>query len=114
MLEDMLDQLGCTVTCAATTIPRALAHVAATPAIDVAILDVHIGGDMIYPVADALLERQIPFLFSTGYSPADMVLRYPASLCLSKPYTSEELDAALVKLGAGRASSNRQPQLSVG
>ena len=36
------------------------------PDISAAILDVNVGNEMIFPVADALLERSLPFLFATG------------------------------------------------
>src|SRR5450759_3942971 len=36
-------------------------------AIDVAVLDVNINGQLSYPIADALAARGVPFVFSTGY-----------------------------------------------
>jgi hypothetical protein len=32
-----------------------------------AILDINLGGAMVYPVADALRARGVPFIFATGY-----------------------------------------------
>ena len=32
-----------------------------------AILDINLGGEMVFPLADLLRERHIPFVFATGY-----------------------------------------------
>jgi CheY-like chemotaxis protein len=70
LVEDMLRDLGCDVI-KAGHLPRALT-LANTAALDGAILDVNIDGEMVYPVARALRARGIPFIFSSGYT-ADMV-----------------------------------------
>ena len=46
----------------------ALALLEAGPAPVVAILDIGLGDETVYPVADALRTRGIPFMFATGYS----------------------------------------------
>lgn len=46
---------------------QALALVAATRDIDGALLDVHLQGELVYPVAQSLRERHVPILFVTGY-----------------------------------------------
>lgn len=91
MLEDVLTDFGCVVAGVAATVSDALSQAAATPAIDAAILDVHLGGETVYPVADLLDARGVPFVFSTGYGPADLRQRYPQSQLLDKPYTPEAL-----------------------
>ena len=35
--------------------------------LDGAVLDVNLGGERVFPVADALAERGVPFIFATGY-----------------------------------------------
>jgi DNA-binding NtrC family response regulator len=91
MLETMLADIGCVVAAVAPDVRTALARVDAAPSIDAAILDVRLGGETVYPVADALEKRGVPFIFSTGYGTADLVDRYPRSLVLHKPYTSGNL-----------------------
>ena len=98
MLEDVLADFGCVVTGPAETVAKALSLIAGTADIDAAILDVHIGGEMVFPVADALRDRQVPFVFSTGFGPADLATRYPDSPLLAKPYPPEALAATLAKL----------------
>ena len=94
-LEDMLADFGCTVAGVAATVDDAMSKVQATDGIDAAILDVHVGGEMIFPVADVLVERGVPFVFSTGYGSADLVRRYPQCPLLNKPYDSQTLAKVL-------------------
>ena len=41
-----------------------------------AVLDVHLNGQMSYPIADALAARGVPFVFSTGYDKDTLSERY--------------------------------------
>lgn len=98
MLEDTLADLGCVVAGSANSVAQALSRIEGGPAIDAAILDVHLGGETVFPVADALASRKVPFVFSTGFGPADLDTRYPNSRLLAKPYPAEALAAALSDL----------------
>src|SRR5207248_660126 len=93
MIEDILADFGCVVAGSAETVAKALSLIANTSDLDAAILDVHIGGEMVFPVADALRDRHVPFVFSTGFGPADLTTRYPGSPLLAKPYPPEALAA---------------------
>jgi CheY-like chemotaxis protein len=95
MLEDMLADLGCILAGSAGTVAEALSQIVGDSAIDAAILDVHLGGEVVYPVADALRERSVPFIFSTGFGSADLAARYPNYPLLAKPYPPDALAAAL-------------------
>lgn len=44
------------------------------------------------------MTRQAPFIFSTGYGPADLAQRYPERPLLFKPYQPSALAAALSNL----------------
>lgn len=88
--EGILLDLGCTTVAAAGSVEAALAIIA-EERIDAVLLDLNLGGDISYPVADALRARDIPFAFTTGYG--DAVLR-PEDLSrplLTKPYSVAEL-----------------------
>jgi CheY-like chemotaxis protein len=95
MLEDMLEDIGYRVVIAGR-VTKAIG-LAATTAIDCAILDVNLAGETSYLVADELRRRGIPFFFSTGYSAAILRADYRDSPVLSKPYSSESLQRAIEK-----------------
>lgn len=65
-IEGALADMGCTAVSAAATIDEALALLE-TERFDVAMLDVNLGGQSSYRIADALALRSVPFVFSTGY-----------------------------------------------
>ena len=67
MVEDMLDDLGCEVAGSFGAVRDALAWLGGNPPPDGAVLDVNIGGEMVFPVAEQLRERGVPFVFATGY-----------------------------------------------
>jgi CheY-like chemotaxis protein len=99
LLEDMLADLGCAVVGPAARINQALAMVEAE-AIDVAVLDVNLNGQMSYPIADALAARGVPFVFSTGYDKDRLLDGYRIVPVLQKPYHRAELEDTLAKLVA--------------
>jgi CheY-like chemotaxis protein len=103
MVEDMLADLGCVVVDVAGTLSRGLALVAdANLALDGAILDVNLGGEKVYPVADALVARGIPFIFATGYGIAGIAEGFSHIPALAKPYESRALEKTLTTaLGRG-------------
>jgi DNA-binding response OmpR family regulator len=92
-----LTQEGAVVLGPVPDVARALALVADGPGgIDVAILDVNLVGEKVYPVADALLHRGVPFLFASGYDADDSNPRFAAIRHLVKPLMMKSLVAALV------------------
>jgi PAS domain S-box-containing protein len=82
-LTRVLTEAGAHVVGPAGNIEEALDLVANT-LIDRAVLDINLGGRMVTPVAKALAERAIPFVYLTGYQEPGVddgpVLRKPASL----------------------------------
>jgi DNA-binding response OmpR family regulator len=55
---------------------------------DGVILDLHLTGEMAFPVADALATRHIPFVIMTGFDARAVVpTRYANVSCLQKPVT---------------------------
>jgi CheY-like chemotaxis protein len=96
-IENVLADLGCEVVASAATVDRALALVEADR-FDLAMLDVNLGGQTSYSVADALALRSIPFAFSTGYGEHGIETRFRDRPVLRKPYSDEELGATLVGL----------------
>ncbi len=64
--------------------------------VDAAILDVNLGGEAVYPVADMLSARGIPFVFMTGYGSASIDPRYAAVPVLQKPVEAKALEHMFV------------------
>lgn len=96
MVEDMLSDLGCVVVDVAGTVERGLS-IASDPnlALDGAVLDVNLGGEKVYPVAEALAARGVPFIFATGYGLAGISPRFSHVPALAKPYEPRALETAL-------------------
>jgi CheY-like chemotaxis protein len=94
MLEDFLDSLGHTVVGTAETVQDALAKVEAG-GFDVAIIDVHLKGEQVWPVADRLTERGIPFILATGGHISPPPAEHAEAPVLAKPYTLDAVEPAL-------------------
>ncbi len=97
LLEDMLADLGYGVVAAVGTIAEAR-KLAASGEFNAAILDVNLDGQEIFPVADILAERSLPFIFVTGYGERSLPDRYRDRPALQKPFQAEQLSATLVGL----------------
>src|SRR6266852_5619754 len=94
LLEDMLAELGYTITAAAARLDEAL-EAAQNADFDIAILDVNLDGQPISPVADALAARGMPFVFATGYGEPGLPDTYRDRPTLKKPFQLEGLKQML-------------------
>jgi CheY-like chemotaxis protein len=101
LLEERLRSLGCDVVGPAATVAEALELLAVEP-VDVAVLDVNIAGEKVFPVADALEARGIPFVFATAYGAAGIDDRHGGKSVLDKPYHERALEHALRAAVQGR------------
>jgi len=95
-VERMLLEQGCTVVGPTSTVARALKAIDAG-AIDAAVLDVNLGREKIYPVAELLAERATPFVLVTGHSRESLPETLSDRPVISKPYQREELIRALLR-----------------
>lgn len=97
LLEDFLIDLGCVVVDVAGTLARGLVLANDQDlAIDGATLDINLGGEAVFPIADALLKRGVPFLFASGYGAAGLVSRFAGCPVISKPFGIDRLKSALL------------------
>jgi len=84
-LRAELDEAGAIVLGPAGTLESALTMIKAAPRIDVAVIDVNLGGVPAYPAVDLLIERGVPFLFATGYDEAAIPDRFASVVRYEKP-----------------------------
>jgi CheY-like chemotaxis protein len=97
LLEDMLADLGYEVAAAVGTIAEA-SDLAASGDFNAAILDVNLDGKEIFPVADILAKRGLPFVFVTGYGEGSLPDAYRGRPALQKPFQADRLKSTLAGL----------------
>ena len=97
LIQDVLEELGCITVGPAARVSAAL-HLMGSQAVDLAVLDVNLGGEKVFPVADRLAEGGVPFLFSTGYGVAGLEGRHQGRPVLPKPFDPDQLGPALLAL----------------
>ena len=109
-LGDMLIDLGCNVVGPAGAVAAALALIEASgDTLDGALLDVNLRGELAYPVADALISRQIPFVFVTGYAAYGIEARFRAVPTVNKPFRLATLEAIVEDFAARRIARPAVP-----
>jgi CheY-like chemotaxis protein len=97
LIEDMLADLGCTVVGPASRLDEAIA-LANSADLDCAVLDVNLGGQPIFPLADLLRAKGAPFAFATGYGDAGLRETDRGSPVLQKPFREGDLARVLGEL----------------
>ena len=97
-LEDILEQLGWSIAAQAMRLPEAERLAASVEALDVAILDVNIGGAKVFPAAQILRERGVPILFATGYGRDGLPPEWQDCAVIAKPYSQADIERALDRL----------------
>lgn len=94
MMRDILLEHGLFVIGPCCSLREAMSSVS-TAEVDCAILDLNLGGDPVYPVAEILHARGIPFLFVTGYGRESIDERFKDVSILQKPVVREGLERQL-------------------
>jgi CheY-like chemotaxis protein len=89
-LEDMLTDIGCEIVGPAFCLADAI-RLASASSMDGGILDINLAGEKVYPVADILSARKIPFVFVTGYGVAGVRDSDRDKPVLQKPYRAARL-----------------------
>ncbi len=80
-----LEALGATVAGPCATVPRALKVLADGLPLDAAVLDVSLRDRLVYEVADRLIDRGVPVMFSTGFDAIAIPPRYQTVPRCEKP-----------------------------
>lgn len=107
LLEDLLNEHGCALVGPAARLARAM-DLAAVEIIDAALLDLNVDGKQVYPVAEILRKRGIPFAFVTGYGANWVSSTYRDRPTLQKPFRDAAL-ANVLRLLLPRPADRRPP-----
>lgn len=94
MLEDILKSLGCRVLGPALNIASAEAF-AASERIDAAVMDINVGGEQVYGLAETLRARGVPVILASGYGRKGVKPGWEDAPMISKPYADQEIASAL-------------------
>ena len=98
LLETILEDMGCVPVGPAATVDEGL-RMAIEP-VDAALLDVNVAGRQVFPVAEALRDRGVPFVFSTGYGEGGLPDEWRGHSTLQKPFTEAAVrDALMTAMG---------------
>ena len=93
-IEDCLAALGHEIVGPASRVGRAM-RLVQTEELDLALLDINVAGEEIYPVAAGLKARGIPFIFLSGYGSRGLNGEWIGSALLDKPFAPEALECGI-------------------
>jgi CheY-like chemotaxis protein len=110
LVEDMLQDLGCTAVWHASSVKEAL-EILRTRRPDAAVLDVNLRDELAYPVAEKLDAMEIPFIFATGYGRKGMPSDWLVKPVVQKPFDADTLRRAL-NIVLSREQSNQNDMVS--
>ncbi|MBW9054753.1 response regulator [Rhizobium mesosinicum] len=106
-LAETLQRRGATILGPFSSVAQAAAAIENASELDGAVIDINLGGELSFPIAELLRQRQVPFLFTSGYDQ----LVIPSSLSevplISKPADSREIAGSLARL-IGKGHQARQ------
>ena len=108
-----LDAAGVDVLGPAPDLQRSIDLLAGEPALDAAILEVSLGRELVYPLADALSARGIPFIFATGCDALEVPAAYAGVPRCEKPYDAERCLELLFGHAAAARGDGRTLELGV-
>ncbi|HVM37253.1 MAG TPA: response regulator [Sphingomicrobium sp.] len=100
MLEDFLESLGHSVAATCDSVGDALSEVE-KGGFDLAILDVNLKGENVWPVASQLRERGLPFIIASGGHVDPPPAEFASVPLIEKPYTVDRVTPAINAALAG-------------
>ena len=100
-----VEQAGYEVVDCAQSVDAALATLGCRT-VDAALLDINLGGELVYPVASALTARGVPFVFVTGYSADGIESRFAHIPVLQKPIDRQQLQRIFALCNSADGQSN--------
>ncbi|MGZ3410528.1 MAG: response regulator [Xanthobacteraceae bacterium] len=96
MVEEWLLELGCETIGPANSVAAALSLIDGND-LEGAILDVTLGDENCYSVADALNNKNVPFAFATGRGAGGVDSRYKDVMLLAKPFDFAAIKGIVAK-----------------
>lgn len=90
-----LSDAGAIVVGPAATVETAMNLTVDADSLDAAILDINLRDELVYPLADALTIRGVPFIFTTGYHASAIPARFRNVTRYHKPVGREQLMGAI-------------------
>ena len=97
LLETILEDMGCIPVGPAASVEDGLVMANDAEPLDAALLDVNIAGRQVFPIAEALKTRGVPFVFSTGYGESGLPDEWRGHPTVQKPFTESAIRAALMQ-----------------
>jgi len=113
MMKDILTELGFSVIGPFSRLAEAMVA-AVHDDIDAGIIDVNLGGEFVYPVADVLVAREIPFVFITGYGVESIDSRFGYVPIVKKPVQRQVLQKIFIPADRGEATKLQQRRYGAG
>jgi CheY-like chemotaxis protein len=95
---ELLADLGCEVVGPAPNMAAARELLEGDEKIDAAMMDVHIRGERVFPLCEAVAAKGVPFVLTSGYADWQMPDKWQDRPRLSKPYTIDQVEEALLNL----------------
>ena len=96
MMRDILSDLGYAVVGPFSRLSEAMIA-AVHDEIDAGVVDINLGGEFVYPVADVLVARGIPFVFITGYGVESIDKRFGSVPIIKKPVQRQALQKLFIQ-----------------
>jgi CheY-like chemotaxis protein len=97
-MAELLEDMGVDVLGPVACVSDAMDLLDKAPEIDGAILDVNLGTEVVFPVADRLLALQIPFVFASAYDRAMLPARFRGIEVCEKPLNPDVVRRAVSRL----------------
>lgn len=98
-VADVLERAGARVVGPYSSIVEALDNLDQLTALDGAVLDIGLGEETSFPLAEALQTTRLPFVFVTGQEKSTLPPAFSRTAHLLKPFQEEELIATLIRIG---------------
>ena len=101
---DLLGELGCAVIGPAPTMAAARELIEGD-GYDAALMDIHIRGERVFSLCEAIEARGVPFVLTSGYADWQMPDKWDGRPRLQKPYTLQQVEDALRACLADRSGN---------